>query len=319
MKSIFNNFVEYIKQIDENYIVNLDPNSEFYVIKICDVKILQNFFKIDDIFINDTGKFFMSYMSDNLNPFISLFCCDITLNEVYSKIYDMGLAIQGCFNINHINDEIIYKGYDIKNNKEIDYNGKFDMDGAGYLVIQSHSNLIILNPKEMNKLDLFDVQFIKGLLLYKNGKPFLSLDKMKDINNISIPNLPEKINGADVKIDYNKLKILINNVEYNFNDLKNKFNFKYPSFFNTNNGPLVIGKDKENNTIIIYHDKMDIYNMMKILDEFKCKDAVLICNTPNLGILWKGANKDGENNLFNKGDFIGDTDKKISNIILFSK
>lgn len=318
-KNVFNNFIEYIKNYDENYVVNLDPNNEFYIIKLCDVKILQNFFTSNDIFINDTGKFFMSYIPNILNPFISLFCCDISLNEVYNKIYDMGLAIQGCFNLNYIGDNIIYQGYNLNDNKEIEYNGKFPIDGAGYVVIQSHSNLIILNPKEMNDLDLFDVQFIKGLLLYKNGIPFLSLDKMKDIDNINIPNLPKKINGSDIKIDYNKLKIVINNVDYSFNDLKNKFNFKYPSFFNTNNGPLIIGKDKDNNTIIIYHDKMDIYNMMKILDKFQCKDAVLICNTSNLAILWKGANKNGENNIFNKGDFIGNTDKKISNIILFSK
>lgn len=315
MKTIFIDFIEYVKKYDKNYIFNINPNGiEFDIIKICDAKLLRNFFD-DNIFINETGKFFISFLPNDLNPFISLFCCNISLNNVYDKISSVGLAIEGCFNYNKITNNISYKGYSL-NGKIIDYKGLFPNDKNGYLIIQSHSNIKILNSSQINLLDLFDVQFIKGPLLYKNGIPFISLEKMKNIKNINLPDLPNTINGSNVKINYETLTISIYNKEYSFNDLDKNFSFKYPSFFKTNNGPLVIAMDKDNNIMIIYHDNMDIYNIMQILNKFNCEDAILICNTPNLNIMWKG---DKENNYYNNKDFIGNPNKTVSNIILFSK
>lgn len=307
-------FTDYIKKNNTKYVVNLNPNGiEFDVLKICDVKLVQNFFKDDDIFINESDNFFLSVFPDKLKLFINLFS-DTSLTDVYDKINDFGLAVQTCFKDNFIINKIIYSTYDTNENENIEK----DLLNESYLVIENNKIIKFLNKNDMDKLKnaknyLETIQIISGLSLYKDGNPFIDIDKMKDIIYENKP-----ISGKNVIINYNDFLIKFDNNIYRFKDIGNKFKFKYPEFFNTNNAPLVIGINKNNNNFILYHDHIDIYNLMKLLLKFECKNAILICNNLNTNILWKGMNEKTLN-TYNKTDFIGNPDETLSNIILFTK
>lgn len=309
-----NDFINYLKKNNQKTITNLNSNGiSFDIIKLCDVYLFNNFF--NDIFINESYTFFLSYWPHKLELFINLLCCDIKLIDIY-KMSDFGLAIQGCFQLYYMNQHKIYQSYDINNNENLVYINEFPLDTFSYLIIESHKKMKILNGQQMNKLRnnekkyLKNIQFLSGLSLFINGKSFIDIDKMK---TILMDN--KEIDGKNVKINYKKLIISIFDENYSFNDINQKFKFKNPSFFNTDNSFMVFGFDINNDNFILYHEHIDIYNIILILSEFNCKDAILLCNESNLSILWKGMNE----NLYNTTDFIGNPDKNLSNIILFTK
>uniref|UniRef100_A0A6C0CAY8 Uncharacterized protein n=1 Tax=viral metagenome TaxID=1070528 RepID=A0A6C0CAY8_9ZZZZ len=79
-------------------------------------------------------------------------------------------------------------------------------------------------------------------------------------------------------------------------------------------GMIVIAVDEDQNTLIIYHQSINKYNMISLLRFFKAKDAIIICNTDNSHIIWKECGI----NHYNKTDFIGNTNEIVSNVITFS-
>jgi Cu/Ag efflux protein CusF len=81
-----------------------------------------------------------------------------------------------------------------------------------------------------------------------------------------------------------------------------------------NTGMIVIAIDENKNTLIIYHQSINKYNMISLLLFFKIKDAIVICETDNSHIIWKECGID----YYNKTDFIGNANEIVSNVLTFS-
>lgn len=324
---------------DKRYtITNLSNNdsNKILVTKICQSSLVAELFnrnssRKNKLYLDPKNKIFIALIPSYSKKFINLFCCKMTMEKVYSKFSSYGLAIEGCFNVDPITMRpFIYQGYDIESaNTIIDnntnnpnnpiandiYTMKLDQMpiDSGYLIIDNHQNVIIT---DLTKFKTFEpkginVQYLEGKLLISDGKPFVPIDQMK---NLLINN--EVIDGSKVTIDYDKLKFRINNKEYPFDNLiKNTGPIKFVNkeYFEMQ-GFMVIGIDYENNLFIIYHKHIDYYNLILLLIESNCKDAIMICNNSNANIIWKEAGI----NKYNKTDFIGNPKIELSNVITFS-
>jgi len=90
-------------------------------------------------------------------------------------------------------------------------------------------------------------------------------------------------------------------------------------FENINSGTikeknLIFAIDNDDNIFIVYVEQIDLYNLLLLLQMFGCRDAILLCGSDNINIIWKESGY----NIYNKTDFIGNPSDSISNVITFS-
>lgn len=293
-------------------------NQDVYVMNLCDISGMNNFMKEiepeanDNLYIDPSYKLFIAVIPSTSKYFIDLFCCKISMENIYNKFADYGLAIEGCFNIEPITLlPNFYQGREFGSDDMLTMTGKEINLNPSYLVIDNHSILRILNKQglEQYKPLGINVQYVEGYQLYEKGKPSLDLSEMK---NIIIDG--KQISGKNVTIDYNNLKIQANNMYYDFSDIGSKLIFQDERMFDTNNGLLVIAIDDNDNIFIVYHPHIDYFNMMLLLKIFNSKEAIIICSSSNAHIIWK----ENGYNTYNKTDFIGNPSDILSNIITFS-
>lgn len=319
--------------------LNEEPGKEIYIGNFCGSSIINKFFihkregkKLVDLpYLDPKTNFVFVFVPKTTKLFINLFCCGTTMTNVYKKLDKYGLAVEGCFDIEPLSrtPRGLLSAIDI-NDKMIKKNIKSHLYNDGYLLIDNHKTLKIVDSKEILSYKTTDISmyYIQGLILYKNGEPFIPINRMKDIIIKGVPGLVDgKIDGSNVVIDYQNLKIKIgslqeikprlgdkiNGTDLKFSDIGSRVKFVDNDFFELS-GFLVIGIDKNGNIIIFYHPRIDFYNIMLVLNIFNCDDAILICKSPSIHLMWK------ENglNTYNKTNFIGNPGDIISNVITFS-
>lgn len=317
INDMWKNFFDYVNEQDNHILKNLNPvkGKEIYVMKLCG-NIMNNFINSfddnDTVYIDSQNHFFFVLIPNTSKILITLFCCGLNLESIYSKFDNYGLAIEGCFNIEPITMvPFFYRGYEYDTKKFLTINNNNIIKKQGFMVVDNHHIIKIMDGLELESYvpNGINVQYIEGMLLYHHGEPFIKLEKMKDVivdNKI--------IDGSNVTIDYNNFKINVNNKEYHFSDLGKNIDMVNNELFDVNNGLLVLAIDHNDNIFITYHRKIDFYNIMLFLKFFNCKDAILLCNSLEANIIWKEA----DNNIYNKTDFIGNPNKFVSNIIAFS-
>ena len=306
--------------------LNTSTGKEIYVAKICNATLINDFYKRkqaekklveDTLYLDPNTKFFMAFIPQSTSLLINLFCCKTTMADVHNRLSSHGLALEGCFTIEPqtMLPAGMYAGYNIHTNKLFKSKMPSENRDPSYLVIDNHKLLRIMSHKEFMAYQPTSIalQYLQGYRLFQNGKPFIPLDTMKNIST-NIPGLPNNIPGSNVVIDYENLKLKIRNREVNFSEIGSKVKFVYSSLFDMNNGLLVVSTDSNNNIMIIYHPKIDYFNMMLLLSIIGCKDAILVCNAPNANIMWKETGL----NRYNKTDFMGNPAQIISNVITFS-
>lgn len=326
------NFINYIKNNSPIYLKNLnstEPNRSIYVMKFCNSNIINNFIRqfnsniSNSIFFNPISNFFMAVIPKNSVYFVNLFCCKITMEDVYSKFNRYGLAIEGCFNIDtHSLFPFIYHGIDISKNHLINVSRKNSFSStlnSALLMIDNHqlSQIIRTSESRSYRPKGTNVQYTEGFLLYYKGKPFMDFSQMKNIIHGKV-----RIDGRRVKIDYDNYDVIIDDhiyLEFTSTDTTSikftdgSYRFEYEVFFRKERGLLLIAFDVNGNIIIINHQQSDLYNMMLLLSTFNIADAIMLC-TLDANVIWK------ENgfNTYNKTDFLGNPKKIVSNVIAFS-
>jgi hypothetical protein len=323
---IWKNLFELIMQNDSCTLKNLnsiDSGKEIYAMKICKTDIIDKLLELQidnqnivKPYIDPIGKLIMILIPQSSKFFINLFCCKITMEKIYNKFAKYGLAIEGCFNIEPITMiPTFYQGYEYGTKNMLNMKGENMHTKRSFLVIDNHNIIKIINDDELKLYEPkgVNVQYIEGFRLYENTKPFMDSSTMKNVK-VKINGSQNNINGSNVTIDYNKLKIKINDSYYDFNKIGSDVNFVYDTMFNMNEGLFVFAIDMSNNIFMMYHKHIDYYNIMLLLNMFGCKDAILLCNSPNVNIIWK----ENGYNTYNKTDFVGNPKKILSNVITFS-
>lgn len=330
LNNIWNDFFNLMSEYNCCLLKNLNENDDkdIYVAKICNPDLINNFAKnqqtenTDTIYIDPNNKLFMAYIPKTSKIFTNLFCCNITMEQIHSKFSNYGLAIEGCFNIEPISMlPTFYRGNEFDTEYLLTVNGKTGRNKSksnskSFLVIDNHNIIKIMDDLELKNYKPVgvNVQYIEGLRLYNNKIPFMSFASMKDLKTKDISNIPENVNGSNVIIDYQQLKIKINDKSFDFSEIGKRIQFNNNQLFNTNNGLFVFAIDENDNIFLIYHQHIDIFNMMLLLQLFNCKDAIVLCNSSDANIIWK---ENGQN-IYNKTDFLGNPKKIISNVITFS-
>lgn len=328
INKIWTNFFSYIK--NNNICCSLKnlnsstKDKEIYVMKLCDSNIINDFVKqysnndnkTDLLYINPLHTLFIALIPHTSKTLISLFCCKITMENIYSKLSNYGLAIEGCFNIEPISIiPSFFQGHEFNTNNFVTKGTNISSNKA-FLIIDNHNIIKIINGIELESFKPYgtNVQYIEGKRLYENGKPYIDFSTIKKVtvreNDGSLTN----IDGSNVIIDYAELKIKINGIDFNFSEIGTKINFVYNSLFEMNHGLLVLMMDAHNNICLFNHENIDIFNMLLLLKIFDCKDAIVLCDSTKINIIWK----ENGYNTYNKTDFIGNPQLIVSNVIVFS-
>lgn len=324
------NFISYVKKNRPVYLTELNPtvpNKNITVMKICESDIInqfindQNLYLRDKFYLNPIGNLFIGTILKNTDYYVNLFCCNVTMEKIYTKFTNYGLAIEGCLNIKPNSQfPYIYSGTDIKTNRNLylTQNNNFTKNGnSTFLVIDNHKITAItklINGKLDYRPTGLNVQYVEGYSLYNRGKPFIDFDSMKNLT-ANIPGLPNKIHGSRVQMNYDLLYVTIDDsIDIDFDDIGSRIKFDNMFLFRNSPGLMVVAFDVVGNILILNHNNSDLYSMMMLLKTFGCVDAILLCNA-NTNIIWKEA---GLLNRFNKTNFIGDPSKSVSNVISFS-
>lgn len=342
-ENVWDDFFRYISQYSDKCCIvkNLsqDDSKEILVANICQPFILNQYVQFfrpeqmtDILYLDNTSRLFFAIIPKKSKTFINLFCCNMTMENVHSKFANYGLALEGCFNIEPItNMPSFYQGYDYSTDANkimsaLVKNNVLDMDilnisypivpnEQAFLIIDDHKYINIIDSKDLKTYEPkgVNVQYIEGKRLFNDGKPFVDIEQIKNVKIMD--NGSERIvHGSKVTINYDNHQIKIDKEYYDFMDIGKKINFINSEFFSMDNSLLVIAIDKNENLIIVYHKHIDIYNMLLLLKLFNSYNAILLCNSPNANIIWKEKGF----NMYNKTDFIGNPNKKLSNIITFS-
>ena len=333
MADMWNIFAQYLKL---NYKccllkeLNSEPNKQIFVAKICNIKSINIFYKtyqskqnlVDTLYLDPNTKFVIMAIPKSTKFLVNLFCCNLSMENIYSRLSTHGIAIEGCFKIQSKTNipKGEYSGFDPQTKKSFIKKNKIIDNYASYLVIDNYQIIKILDENELStyKTTGINTQYVQGRKLFENSQPIIPINQMKNVIIENIPDLPKgKISGENVIIDYSnlKLKLKINNIEteIDFNKIGSEIKFEYEQFFILKS-ILVIAIDINSNILMFYHPKIDYFNMALLLQLFNIKDAIAICFSPNAHIIWKEAGL----NTYNKTDFIGNTTDNISNVITFS-
>ena len=164
-----------------------------------------------------------------------------------------------------------------------------------------------INPLTKIPNDYYVSKSIDGINIIKGALPiamasYLVIDNHQIIKIMSGSELTSyKSVGTNVQCIQGER--LINNgvhVQINENDIDTEM--------------IVIAMDENKNILIIYHQSINRYNMISLLKFFRINDAIIVCKTENSHIIWKECGT----KYRNKTDFIGNTNKIVSNVITFS-
>ncbi|XWV25271.1 hypothetical protein QJ856_gp0499 [Tupanvirus deep ocean] len=338
-KDFFNYLSKQSKQCCTIKNLSQDPKKSIYVAKICDSTIVTNYsknFENDNknkLYLAPNSRLFIAVIPNGSNIFYTLFCCNMTMENVHSKFNNFGLALEGCFNVEPITMlPSFYQGYEYSKftgdivtvlkkikSKDIEIITTTSANilyEQSFLVIDDHNIISIVDSKQFKNYQSkgINVQYIEGKKLFSNGEPFVEFDTIKKVNITNNDGSTKEINGSDVTIDYDNNFININKHVYDFSEINKTISFTNQEFFDMDNGLLVLAIDKNDNVFILYHRHIDFYNMLLLLKMFNCKDAILLCNSVNANIIWKESGF----NTYNKTDFIGNPKTNLSNIITIS-
>jgi hypothetical protein len=221
-----------------------------------------------------------------------------TMYDIFTRFANYGLAIEGC-----INAEGIKKRPD-------------DGTNLAYLISDNHKLPYIISSEKFKKYSQgVNVQhYIPGISLVEHGTATVNVNYMKKFvfNGITHP-------GSELVIDYDAKKFKFKEGSVDFKDYDNngKGNFKFVNgtkWLDLHN-ILVVAIDNDNNILIIYHSRIDYFNLTLLLQLLHVKDAMILCEG-KVHLIWKEA---GVLNTYNKTDFIGNPMDNAVNVIFFSE
>lgn len=229
--------------------------------------------------IDTTDKYFSLNYKDNLfvaripnkvKYFISTIRYETTMNNLFGKISDFGLAFQGFFNIELITT--LPSLYQTKKN-----NTPNDSNETAFLVIDNHTNLKIMNYNDILCYEPMgvNVQYVEGIKLYENGISYLD------------------------SIHFDHIDVMTENECCN-------------AFLKISCAHLLLANDHEDNMYIVYHPNINLTDINNLLGNINCKDAILLCSSGKINIMWKYANRSKNSN------YIGNQNEIISDIIVLS-
>ncbi len=182
-----NNFEKWTELINSiGNFTNLSEKSgkEIYVKKLCNGNSLSEYMNKgsgkSEFFIDHIGKIFLAIFPKNTKFLTNLYCCQITMNQIYKKFVNDGIAIEGCFPIDKANLlPSLYQGKTVENNS-ISTNGQLIQDAA-FFVVSNDNSLHIFDYDELANYtkNQINVQYVQGFKIFKNGHPFVDIDFMK--------------------------------------------------------------------------------------------------------------------------------------------
>ena len=157
---------------------------------------------------------------------------------------------------------------------------------------------------------------------------FYTGTEMKTNKIINIRGTEPKLETAFLILDNHTITKIVNKTEF-FSYGKFGSNIRYieglrlfdngnvviTNFPDNNTGYLILAFDKDDNIFIMSHANTNMSNMLELLKIFMCKNAILLCETPNPHIIWK---INQATNRYNSTNFIGNPSDSISNVITFS-
>lgn len=286
------------------------------------------------MYLDPDSRLFLALIPSGSEVFTNLFCCNLTMEQVYSKFSNFGLAFEGCFDIHaQFNAPNIFKGYVLPNDsiegniaisdptivsmKTTYYAGPNPSNDPhqGFLIVDDHKHLTITDLAGLRtyKAKGIVTQYIEGRRLFTGGLMTADYDNMLDLE-LDVKGQRYDIPGADVEPDYPMLRIRIGREYHNFSEIGKTIHFKHPELFSMRRGMLVLGIDQTGNTFVVYHKLIDMYGLLCLLNAFKTRDAILLCISDSASILWR----ESGTNTFNKTDFIGNPLKPSSSIVAFA-
>jgi len=252
-----NNWKTFFEYICENNsycpVVDLNSNNpnKIFIANIPDPKIVNDFFKNDQL-LNLNDPVFIALIPNPSKIFATIFCCNVTLEQIHKKFHSFGLAVEGCF---HVDKKSGYPNFQQSVNAE-DEREILTIAGTelniptSYLVIENHIATKIVSKKVIDNQQPVGVtqQYIEGLLLYENGKSiFDSTFKQFDLMQ------------------------------------------KYRSVIGKTTGALIVAFDLNGQMFIISQSKLNAYNVQPLLSSFQCRDAILLCASESPHLIWKSS------------------------------
>lgn len=135
---------------------DLNKNDHICINNFIDINIINNHIKLNCI-----TDLFLAKIPKKTKYYVSTIRYNTTMNNLFSKINDFGLAFQGLFNIKLITTlPLLYKN-----------NFPSTLNESAFIVIDNHINLKIMNYNDILCYQPMgvNVQFIEGIKLYENG------------------------------------------------------------------------------------------------------------------------------------------------------
>ena len=169
------NFINNAKKFGNCSVVNLNEASdkEIYVMKFCSSDTVKSLLNLDSD-VSSRQPLFIALIPNTSKIFVSLFCCNIALEDIYQKFSSFGLALEGCFNIEKITGlPNFYRGISYKDpNNMLTTQGQKLPTPTAYLILDNHFISKIIDETELGSYQPVgvNVQYIEGQRLYKQGK-----------------------------------------------------------------------------------------------------------------------------------------------------
>lgn len=146
---------------------NVD-NKNIFVLNLFDENIYDN----DEYDVK--SNIFVGIIPSKTKCFISSIYHKITMNNLFNRISDFGIAIQGLFNIK----PITFLTECMTNTN----------DKISYIIIDNHTKISIIDQHEIISYIPYgvNVQYIEGIKLYHNGKSYIDNIQTENICNNNI-------------------------------------------------------------------------------------------------------------------------------------
>lgn len=291
-----------------------DGKNDMFVMKACDMDSINQYFKNisvdgDVITFPKEAKFVVSVIPFNSHPYVSLFCCNLTVWKLSEKIYNHGIVLEGSLKtkdtlMQHIRK---YRGVDLENNA-VTFSNDSPVEDF-YLIIEDHKKI---NIGKYNPDSITPSHHINGIPIIIDGKPIIELKTQKTL----VVN-GETITGDRVSYDMFAERVKIDGRSiYKDSPEWEKLTLVHDELW-VPKCMSVVAKDKNDDVIIMYFTHCSYYMLTHFLLSLSVKDAILLYwdNSSEQGhILWK----EGGENQYNKTDFIGNVTDKINNAIVFA-
>ena len=150
------------KFLFDNLNVNWNINKDIYITNLFDTDANNKYINMDY-----KKNLFMALIPKKSKCFISTIRHGTTMDNLFDKISDFGLAFQGFFNIQPITTlpSLCQTKCNSKSTEEI-----------AFVVIDNHTNLKIMNYNNILSYQPIgvNVQYIEGIKLYENGISFMN-------------------------------------------------------------------------------------------------------------------------------------------------